>query len=47
MADIFISYKSERRAAVGHLACVLQSYGYSVWFDCGLPRTALRAVGIE
>ena len=33
MADIFISYKSERRAAAEHFAEVLTRYGYSVWFD--------------
>jgi formylglycine-generating enzyme required for sulfatase activity len=33
MADIFISYKSERRAAAEHFAEVLACYGYSVWFD--------------
>src|SRR5262245_21993377 len=36
MADIFISYKSERRAAAEHLAEVLNDYGYSVWWDYGL-----------
>ncbi|MCR6644334.1 MAG: toll/interleukin-1 receptor domain-containing protein [Terricaulis sp.] len=36
MADIFISYKSERRAAAEHLAGVLGAHGYSVWWDYGL-----------
>ena len=36
MADVFISYKSERRAAVEHLARILELNGYSVWFDYGL-----------
>ena len=36
MADVFISYKSERRAAAQHLARVLELHGYSVWFDYGL-----------
>lgn len=36
MADVFISYKSERRPAVEHLKRVLENYGYSVWFDYGL-----------
>jgi len=36
MAEIFISYKSERRAAARHLAKVLSAYGYDVWFDYGL-----------
>jgi hypothetical protein len=33
LADIFISYKSERRPAAEHLADVLQDHGYPVWFD--------------
>jgi hypothetical protein len=36
VADIFISYKSERRKAVQHLAEILKINGYSVWFDAGL-----------
>lgn len=36
MADVFISYKSERRAAAEHLAEILADYGYSVWWDYGL-----------
>lgn len=36
MADVFISYKSERRAAAQHLARVLELHGFSVWFDYGL-----------
>ena len=36
MADIFISYKSERRPAARHLAKVLDAYGYKVWYDYGL-----------
>jgi hypothetical protein len=35
-ADVFISYKSERRAAAEHLAEILADYGYSVWWDYGL-----------
>jgi len=38
MAEIFISYKSERRNAAKHLAGVLTRYGYSVWFDYGLIK---------
>jgi formylglycine-generating enzyme required for sulfatase activity len=38
MAEIFISYKSERRKAAEHLAAVLQHYGYSVWFDYQLIK---------
>lgn len=33
MYDVFLSYKSERRPAVRHLAKVLELYGYSVWYD--------------
>ncbi|MEM7767696.1 MAG: leucine-rich repeat domain-containing protein [Pseudomonadota bacterium] len=36
MADIFISYKSERRAAAEHLSDILEDHGYSVWFDYAL-----------
>jgi formylglycine-generating enzyme required for sulfatase activity len=36
VADVFISYKSERRAAAEHLAEILAEYGYSVWWDYGL-----------
>lgn len=36
MADVFISYKTERRNAAQHLARVLELNGYSVWFDYGL-----------
>ena len=36
MADVFISYKSERRPAARHLAKVLSAYGYDVWYDYGL-----------
>jgi hypothetical protein len=36
VADVFISYKSERRAAAEHLAEVLTDHGYSVWWDYGL-----------
>ena len=36
MAEIFISYKSERRPAARHLAKVLECYGYNVWYDYGL-----------
>ncbi|MEL6286002.1 MAG: toll/interleukin-1 receptor domain-containing protein, partial [Pseudomonadota bacterium] len=33
MADIFISYKTERRAVAEHLADILEDHGYSVWYD--------------
>lgn len=36
LADVFISYKSERRAAAQHLARILELNGYSVWFDYAL-----------
>ena len=36
MADVFISYKSERKSAAQHLSRVLELNGYSVWFDYGL-----------
>ncbi len=36
MPDIFISYKSDRRGAAGHLAEVLQGFGYAVWWDFSL-----------
>jgi formylglycine-generating enzyme required for sulfatase activity len=38
MADVFISYKRERRAAARHLEQILVRYGYSVWFDLELVR---------
>jgi formylglycine-generating enzyme required for sulfatase activity len=38
MAEVFISYKSERRRAAEHLAAVLERYGYSVWFDYQLIK---------
>ena len=38
MAEIFISYKSERRAAAEHLAAVLERHGWSVWFDYQLVK---------
>lgn len=38
MADVFISYKSERRAAARHLEQILRLHGYSVWFDHALVR---------
>lgn len=36
MADVFISYKSERRAAAERIARILELHGYSVWFDRAL-----------
>src|ERR1700719_3084289 len=38
MAEVFISYKSERRRAAEHLAAVLDRYGFSVWFDYQLIK---------
>ena len=40
MAEIFISYKSERRKAAEHLAEILRCFGYSVWFDYSLIKGA-------
>jgi biotin carboxyl carrier protein len=37
-AEIFISYKSQRRNAAEHFADVLQRNGYSVWFDYELIK---------
>jgi formylglycine-generating enzyme required for sulfatase activity len=45
MADVFISYKSERRRAAEHMAAVLERYGYSVWFDYQLIKG--RDFGLE
>lgn len=36
MADVFISYKTERRNAAQHLSRILELNGFSVWFDYGL-----------
>lgn len=36
MADIFISYKSERRSAAEHVGRTLELCGYTTWFDYGL-----------
>jgi formylglycine-generating enzyme required for sulfatase activity len=36
MPDVFISYKKERRHIAGHLASILEAYGYSSWFDYNL-----------
>jgi TIR domain-containing protein len=38
MAEVFISYKSERRRAAEHLAAVLERYGYSIRFDYQLIK---------
>jgi formylglycine-generating enzyme required for sulfatase activity len=37
-AEVFISYKSERRKAAEHLATVLELHDYSVWFDYQLIK---------
>ena len=47
MADIFISHKSERRAAAEHFAEVLKRYGYTVWFDYELAMGEDFAARIE
>ena len=36
MADVFISYKSDRRSAAKYLADILAAHGFSVWFDYAL-----------
>jgi hypothetical protein len=36
VADVFISYKTERRNAAQHVSRILELNGYSVWFDYGL-----------
>jgi adenylate cyclase len=36
LADVFISYKSDRRAVVEQLSRVLELNGYSVWYDHAL-----------
>jgi formylglycine-generating enzyme required for sulfatase activity len=38
MAEIFISYKNERRRAAEHLAAVLSYHGHSVWYDYRLIK---------
>jgi len=47
MADLFISYKAERRAAAEHLAEVLADCGYSVWWDYSLVAGKDFAAQIE
>jgi hypothetical protein len=47
MADVFISYKSERRNAAQHLTRILELNGYSVWFDYGLLSGRNFGVQIE
>jgi formylglycine-generating enzyme required for sulfatase activity len=36
VADVFISYKKERKDHARRLAAVLEAYGYEVWWDYGL-----------
>lgn len=36
MADIFISYKSERRKAAEFLSDIFNANGYTVWYDYAL-----------
>jgi TIR domain len=47
MADVFISYKRERRPAARHLQQILACYGYTVWFDLALVRGKDYEVQIE
>jgi len=39
MADIFISYKKERRPAAEHLKRILEAHDYTVWYDFRGVRT--------
>jgi hypothetical protein len=32
MADIFISYKAERRGAIAHITRILENHGFTVWY---------------
>lgn len=36
MADVVISYKSQRRFAAEHMADILTGHGFSVWYDYSL-----------
>lgn len=47
MADVFISYKTERRNAAQHLSRILELNGFSVWFDYGLLSGAAFGPQIE
>lgn len=47
LADVFISYKSERRPAISHLARVIENYGYTVWFDYALMPGGSFSAQIE
>ena len=38
MADVFISYKSNRRKAAEHLATIFARYGYTTWYDYSLIK---------
>jgi TIR domain len=44
MADVFISYKAERRRAAEHLKRIVEAHGFSVWYDAGglLPGPGYR-----
>jgi TIR domain len=37
-AEVFISYKYERRMVAEHVAAILSYHGYSVWFDYQLIK---------
>ncbi|MEL6258370.1 MAG: TIR domain-containing protein, partial [Pseudomonadota bacterium] len=45
MADVFISYKSERRRAAEHLCRILTAHGFTVWYDVRGLRTGADFAG--
>ena len=47
MADVFLSYKRERRAAADHLAEIVRLHGFSVWRDDGQEEGGDLGVQIE
>ncbi|MBC7768028.1 MAG: toll/interleukin-1 receptor domain-containing protein [Phycisphaerales bacterium] len=47
MADVFISYKKERRAHAERLAIILEAHGFEVWWDHDLLPAAQFDTQIE
>ena len=47
MSDVFISYKREDEARVARLAKALESAGFDVWWDRGLPGGESWRANIE